>query len=1485
MRIDKWYRAGNIAPEPELSRWRLDPEAELRVLGEALRSEDWGPSAWQQLPYPKKGKRLRHFVWPTVRDQVAFTAHMVLLGPLIDSQLESFVFGNRWYRSVIWDRSKSLPRWIPLGYPLLTSHSYLPYARDHGLYRRVASWTVSRMTGALVEENDYGGRVHHPEDYEDNFLPEWTRQEWWAGNLKGKHRAHWAALDIEMAYPSVDLDYLGHCLLQALAADPFEENILRGYPDTVLAALRDEEPRRAIARRLMIALQKVRVRHGDILDASWKPSHIRTRLPSFDEDIGIPTGLAISGVLLNVALAPTDKSIYRYLKTTTGANRGAVLRFADDTYLFSRSLDGLLALMEVVARDTAHPEEASWLPDAPSGGADFESALLRPQSTLGTNLYLNLGKIRPEAVKRLVEEVCLSEGWTRCDDCEALRPPDPRTKTTPVDLWWRSKGKNVDHQMRNELFRASVGPESTGPFVTALVERMSEIGWGGLRERFGEGARERLGRLHELARFDIADEQVRADTRRMFAANRLVAAWLPHEGGKAVAEIRHIRDSLTSVLDRTPWKFALWTAVVRAAARLPYAGAETTEGVKEDDYSGGVWLESQLRRIARPHSPDDDLWWGKRWPEDLQDCHDRGEGWTDLYLSFHRAAFWQGLRTVLAELREHLRRTSSQGAEASRESGPSPDSWCFRAIPDGRHRETLDLLGTTDRWVRVMYGAAAEATDLVARRWELDQFVAAVLSTVPRSRAAVAWLRCQPPGEILRVPAAHPGLGTLTERILRQADRLSVRGGQVAGLSAGALAHLRLAGTDRKTGRVLYRKGVPRIPDWSRDRDRAVKVSQALGCSDAINAAQMGLEVDTPSELIQKIGDEPLRLDAYGAVRRTVLGSESRSSLAVESLYRLLWGKPGYPQELSSWRLCPWDMPAVGLPYQVAARLFLSAPNPTPEWRPVYGPLSWFFHEGGEILAAGRQLQFRSVSEVRPSIASRSTNRDSRLGVGKTQTWDVPPHAAFFLPFLHGPPTGIHSGGYDMYCDVLLLLTALDGSERILDVIKESGTGSLPFEERWIWRSRIHLSNCAWNAIESAIRWSEKPAAAPVDKEGRPLDVKSAVQKSIPSEIATLSSDTFAVERVDLHVDSGTGVEISRAIRTGAWPDQALPDELRIATPLKSNVRVRLGQVVAKVEKPAGNSLRVPAVTRNATMEQVFRAFLAPSYGGGSSPDLVVLPELTIPNEEVRSLRSCVKETGMAALTGLYWRTLAPVYPASGGVRSQSFWIVNEAELAVPVGYHDRGPTSIRWYRVRKPLPSHMEDGRAQALQAEYGGTWKMLPGRRWYRFVHSQWGDFAVAICSDLIDASPWRTLRGEILHLFVVAYNTDVNLYEALTWARAYENYANLVAVNSGNYGGSVAWTPRRRFGRELAQLKGRKMSVLADVSLPVMGLVNAQMSGADDAVCRAQAQWEERKHCGNEFKSPPPGYTRLAISAPTDASRRGIKDRSVGKKDSQG
>ena len=203
---------------------------------------------------------------------------------------------------------------------------------------------------------------------------------------------------------------------------------------------------------------------------------------------------------------------------------------------------------------------------------------------------------------------------------------------------------------------------------------------------------------------------------------------------------------------------------------------------------------------------------------------------------------------------------------------------------------------------------------------------------------------------------------------------------------------------------------------------------------------------------------------------------------------------------------------------------------------------------------------------------------------------------------------------------------------------------------------------------------------------------------------------------------------------------------------------------------------------------------------------------------------------------------------------------MNEAELVIPVGNRRPGPTGSRWFRVRKPLPAHVETGLAQALSQERPNTsWKILSGQRWHRFLHPQWGDFSVAICAELLDAAPWRSLRGELLHLFMVAFNRDVGLYEALTWVRAYETYVNLVAVNHGKCGGSFLWTPRRGHERELAQLRGNELFLLADVEVPIEQPASAQLNGVNEAVRIEECRWKSCPTRDTDPKAPPPGYQR--------------------------
>ncbi len=575
------------------------------------------------------------------------------------------------------------------------------------------------------------------------------------------------------------------------------------------------------------------------------------------------------------------------------------------------------------------------------------------------------------------------------------------------------------------------------------------------------------------------------------------------------------------------------------------------------------------------------------------------------------------------------------------------------------------------------------------------------------------------------------------------------------------------------------------------------------------------------------------------------------------TLHRLLWGASPEGGSLDRWKIRPWESPAVGLPARVAVFLFCCArrSGPPAGWEASRGPLTWVLRDRNDLLAKGRLSQFGFGSEERPAAGA-----ECRCGVeSSSEKWEVPPHPAYFLPFAEGPMQDMDDA-YRLYCDVLLLLTAMDGGEAILDSFVQRGAGIVPFEDRWDWRSRIHFPAEAWKLVEAVIRRSGL-----LETNGAPID-EGIVDALGPLHPRELRFEDFGFERIDIVLDPGADAEVVRAVRRHGTDRHDLPRELLVRDDeLADQLVIRIAQTEQwpRREQVTRQFPRVDAGTSSRIMEQVARAFHYPKQSEThGEPELVLLPEVSVPLREVQTVRDLAASTGRASLAGLYWRQLRPVYPNRGGVSPRRRWFVNEAELAVPLGYEGRGPSSVRWFRIRKPVPARVETGLAQALdRLNPGVCWTVMEGRRWYRFVHPKWGDFTIAICADLIDPSPWHALRGELLHLLMVGFNRDVKFFEGLTWVRAYENYVNLVAVNHGKYGGSFAWTPKRRHLRDMATLRGGRIFLVADVGVPVKDLFRAQRTAGASATESASNSWLERKSLSSDFKSPPPGYVRSA------------------------
>ena len=157
------------------------------------------------------------------------------------------------------------------------------------------------------------------------------------------------------------------------------------------------------------------------------------------------------------------------------------------------------------------------------------------------------------------------------------------------------------------------------------------------------------------------------------------------------------------------------------------------------------------------------------------------------------------------------------------------------------------------------------------------------------------------------------------------------------------------------------------------------------------------------------------------------------------TLHRLLWGV-GSPGPVDQWAIRAWEVPAVGLPSRVASFLFVNRrKHCIPSgWEPRQGPLTWECQGNLSTLRAGRRSQFGLKSNWTMSDLIELAY-PGQFSVKASMKWEVPAHGAYYLPFTTRDHRGLHKSSYALYCDVLLLLTAMDGGEGILHQLVDRG--------------------------------------------------------------------------------------------------------------------------------------------------------------------------------------------------------------------------------------------------------------------------------------------------------------------------------------------------------------------------------------------------------------------------------------------------------------
>lgn len=90
--------------EADLAQFEVHLDRELRSLSDELRSGKFRMSPIRPMAFPKNpdadgNARTRQYFHFTVRDQVAWTAAVNVLGPYVDARMPVWSYGNRLFRS------------------------------------------------------------------------------------------------------------------------------------------------------------------------------------------------------------------------------------------------------------------------------------------------------------------------------------------------------------------------------------------------------------------------------------------------------------------------------------------------------------------------------------------------------------------------------------------------------------------------------------------------------------------------------------------------------------------------------------------------------------------------------------------------------------------------------------------------------------------------------------------------------------------------------------------------------------------------------------------------------------------------------------------------------------------------------------------------------------------------------------------------------------------------------------------------------------------------------------------------------------------------------------------------------------------------------------------------------------------------------------------------------------------------------------------
>ncbi len=219
-----------------------------------------------------------------------------------------------------------------------------------------------------------------------------------------------------------------------------------------------------------------------------------------------------------------------------------------------------------------------------------------------------------------------------------------------------------------------------------------------------------------------------------------------------------------------------------------------------------------------------------------------------------------------------------------------------------------------------------------------------------------------------------------------------------------------------------------------------------------------------------------------------------------------------------------------------------------------------------------------------------------------------------------------------------------------------------------------------------------------------------------------------------------------------------------------------------------------------------------------TKPDIIILPELTVPHPYVQKLRKLASEINAVTFAGIDWF-----------VDSYRREVQNKAVMIVPNHWNttlNSFSSSIAY--LGKNNPSNGE--KKTIAYYDTKKPYKFKSDDNMYIIDSGKFGKIGFIICADFYDIERFVVYKGRVQHIIILALNRDTNSFFAISEAVARLVMCNVVICNTGQFGDSLAYSPYKdSVKRMIYRNQGANLFSTQVIALPVKSLIEDQKEGA--------------------------------------------------------